>query len=1157
MKKHKFREFLISSWAIDNRTTIFLLAIVITFAGLISYQTLPKENFPEVAWPVIYVSTPYPGTSPQDIENLVTRKIEKEIKGVEGLKEVNSTSIQDFSSIFVEFETNVDLQEAKQDVQEAVDRVKNDLPNDLPADPQVLDINLSEIPIMFINVAGNFDNVTLKRYAEDLQEELEKMKEILRVDIVGAPEREVQINLDLYKMQAANVSFSDVENAIRGENVIVSGGELDLQNQKVAVRLNGEFQTVSEIENVVVRTGKGNTAYVRDFAAVVDGFKETASYARLNGEPVITLNVIKKAGENLVIAADEIKLIVEDLQANRFPEGVTVQISGDQSQLTRGTLNELTNTIILGFILVTIVLMFFMGIRDALFVGLAVPLSSFIAFAVLPALGYTMNMIILFSFILAMGIVVDNAIVVIENTYRIFNEEKLPLIPAAKKAAGEVIGPVFAGTLTTICPFLPLLFWPGPVGEFMGFMPVVMIITLFASLFVAYVINPVFAVTFMKRETETTETNHKRVLIYAGVSGILSILFHLLGVHAMGNIMLFMAVFILLNAYVLKHLIAGFQQKLLPAVKNGYRSVLSWSLEGRRPYLVIGGVIGFLFLTILIIGSSETKYIQFPDTEPNFIYVYNELPSGTNIDVTDSVTQLLEERVYEIIGKDNPDVKAVITNVAIGAGDIQSFDQNTSKPNKGKVTIEFVASKDRQGSRTTRQLMDEIREKMIEVPGAKITVGYDQQSPPGSSPIEIVLKAEDFEALMYVSDELYTYLDSVDVPGVENLKWDVDEKRPELLINIDREKASGLGMSSGQIGMAMRTALFGKEISKFRSNEDDYEIILRLDEKYRKDISSLLDMKLSFMDQTNGQFKSVPISAVANFEYTTAYGGINRTDLDKSVTFGSNVLNGYNVNDVNAEIEYWVAEFQKRSNYDPVVEIEVGGESKDQAEEAGFLGGAFMAAIVLIFMILVTQFNSFSNVLIILSQVLLSVIGVFLGHVFTGMDFSIVLSGVGLVVLTGIVVNNGIIMLDFFHLLQKQGKPLKEAVIEGGAIRFTPVLLTASSTVLGLVPLAISLNLNFGTLITSLDPQIFFGGDSAVFWEPFSWSIIYGLSFATIITLLIVPVIYYVVKRGEAKLMKFIGLGRLRDDAVEIHSNRNGSGKYEDLFPEEDEVIGV
>ncbi len=1120
--KDSFEEFIVSSWSIDNRVTIFLLAIVITIAGLVSFNALPKENFPEIQWPVIFVSTPYPGTSAGDIENLVTRKIEKEIKGIEGIKDINSTSVQDFSSVFVEFETDVDLDKAKREVEDAVKRASSELPNDLPSDPQVNDINLSEIPIMFLNVSGPFDNVTLKRYAEDLQDELEQRlsKSILRVDLVGALEREVQINVDLYKMQATSVSFSDIEQSVANENVIISGGELDLVDQSLAVRLIGEFESSQEIGELLVRSGLGNAVRLGDIAEVVDGFKERESYARLNGQPVLTLNVIKKAGENLVDAADEIKLIIEELQANRFPDELDITISADQSTLTRNTLDELTNTIIIGFILVTLVLMFFMGVRDALFVGLAVPLSSFIAFATLPALGYSLNLVVLFSFILAMGIVVDNAIVVIENTYRIFNEQNLPIKQAAKKAAGEVIIPVFSGTLTTVCPFLPLLFWSGPVGEFMGFLPVVLIITLFASLFVAYVFNPVFAVTFMKKDGTQKEISHKTTWIYLTSMVVLGVLFHLGGSGTFGNFLFFMAGFVFLNAYVLRHAIRGFQDAIIPWFKSTYRQTLTWSLAHPGAVLLITFV--FLAGTVFSIQIVGIKFIQFPSSDPNFVYVYSELPSGTKVEVTDSVTRILEKRVQAVLGENNPLVRSIITNVAIGAGDANSFDQGAAASHKSKLTVEFVGIKERNGA-STMAVLEQIRAGLRGIPGAKITVDQDANGPPGSAPIEILLTSEEFEDLMAVSEDLFQYLDSLNIPGIEQFKWDVDEKKNEVLIDVDRKKASELGVSSGQIGSVVRTALFGKEISKFRTNEDEFPIQLRLQDRYRDRLSTLMDMQITYRDQSDGKFKSVPISAVASISYSSSYGGINRTDLEKSVKITSNVLTEFNVNDIAAEVDYAVAGFIKQHRVLKGVDIEVGGQTKDQAEEGAFLAGAFGAAIMLIFMILVTQFNSLSNVVIILSQVLLSCVGVFVGHMLLGMDFSVVLSGVGLVVLAGIVVNNGIILLDYINILRKRGNSLEEAIIEGGVTRFTPVFLTASSTVLGLVPLAFSLNINFGTLLSDLDPQIFFGGDSSAFWQPFSWSIIFGLSFATIVTLVFVPVMYYQTTRFEQWASKKMG----------------------------------
>ncbi len=897
------KEFPLSSWAIDNRITIFLLSITITLGGLVAYMTIPKENFPEILFPVIYVSTPYPGTSAQDIENAVTRKIEKEIKGIEGIKKINSTSIQDYSMIFVEFETEVDIPEAKSDVKDAVDKAKSELPTDLPNDPEVIDINFSEIPVMFINLSGNFDNVTLKRYAEDLQDELEQMQEILRADIVGAREREIQVNVDLQKMENARMTLGDIESAIAVENIIISGGEIELERQTISVRVNSEFKDVRELEDIIIQSSKGNTVYLREIADVIDGFEDVASYARLDGKPVITISVIKKAGKNLVDASEKIKATVEEFQETRFPPSLDIIFSADQSLLTKNMLNELVNTIIMGFILVTLVLMFFMGIRDALFVGLAVPLSSFISFIALPALGYTMNLVVLFSFILAMGIVVDNAIVVIENTYRIYMEKGMNIVTAAKKAAGEVIGPVFAGTLTTICPFLPLLFWKGIVGEFMGFLPVVMIITLFASLFVAYIINPVFAVTFMRKPDPDAPLSHKRIWIYIGVILGLGLLFQLAGASALGNFTLFVAGFVVLYVYFLRHAVYFFQERLLPQLKDGYKQLISWSLEGWHSWAVIVGSIFLLIFSVMIFMGSNLNVVQFPEADPNFIYVYNEMPNGTDVEITDSITYILEDRVYDVIGKDNPLVKYVITNVSIGAGDANSFDQNTPQPHKSKLTIEFVPSKDR-GDVSTWKILEEIREKTQGIPGTRITVDKEPTGPPGAAPIELTLTSEEFSDLTKVSEELIIYLDSVNIAGVEKLKLDLDEKRPQLLIDIDRDKARRLGISSQQIGNTLRTAVFGREAAQFRDNEDEYPIQVRAMKKYRNNIPKLLNMRITYMDQADGKLKSVPISAIAKFDYHSEYGGINRKDLEKSVTISSNILSDYNANAVNEEINF-------------------------------------------------------------------------------------------------------------------------------------------------------------------------------------------------------------------------------------------------------------
>lgn len=1120
--------------------------MAIVLAGATAYNSLPKENFPEIDFPMIFVATPYPGTSPSDIEKLVNKKIEKELKGIKGVKEINSSAFQDYGNVFVEFEPDVDIPEAKREVQEAVDRAKSELPTDLPNDPQVQDINLSEIPIMTINLSGPYDKVALKNFAEELQDDLEnEVEEILRADIIGALEQEVQVDIDLYKMQQAWVTFGDVESAIANENVIISGGEINMGRQKVAVRLNSELKSAEAISNLMVRSGKGHSLYLRDIATVTDGFKEQESYARLNGDPVITLSVIKKGSKNLVDASIKIQALLKRLQEDKFPQNLTVTIAQDQSVMTLTTLSELTNTIIIGFILVILVLMFFMGVRDAFFVGLAVPISSLIAFAIIPLFGFTLNLIVLFTFILAMGIVVDNAIVVIENTYRIFKEEKLPIKIAAKKAAGEVIAPVFSGTLTTIAPFTPLLFWPGTVGDFMGFLPVTMIITLFASLFVAYVISPVFAVSFMKEGKE--KVNYKNLLIYSGIFGLLAIFLHVGGNTLFGNLMIFMVIFVWLNAVVLRPVIDWFQNHILVAFKKAYRNTLRWSVN--HSGIVLGATGVFMFLVIAVIGAYPPKVIFFPEADPNFVYIYNEMPVGTKAEVTDSITKIIEKRVNTVIEPYQDIVKSVISNVAVNAGDPRSMNAGgSSTPHKSRVTVEFVSVKDRK-DKNTAVIMDEIRQAVKGVVGAKIVVDKEANGPPSGAPIEIQLTSEDQEILMNFGAGLLTFLESKSIPGVEKLKSDAESDKSELIVNIDKVRASELGLSSGQIGTTLRTAIYGKEVSKFRppKSEDEYDIVLRLDEKYRNDLNSLLNMNITYMDQATGGFRSIPISTVADFEYSSAISGINRTDLEKSVTISTNIIDPYNPAEVSKDIMYWVGSYKDASSTGSAINVTLGGQVVEQEKEGAFLSKAFGFAFLFIFLILVTQFNSIINVMIIMTQILLSSLGAMLGVTLMGMDFSVIMNGVGIIALAGIVVNNGIILLDFIRMLEKEGMDLKEAVVEGSAIRFTPVLLTASSTVLGLVPLALSMNINFETLFTQLDPQIFFGGDSAAFWGPLSWTIIWGLSFATIITLVFVPVLYYAVHSRNRKVLNFLGFNNDDRPGVDEEEkifmrNLNGNG---------------
>ncbi|MFT2007125.1 efflux RND transporter permease subunit [Pontibacter sp. 13R65] len=1135
------KQFKPTSWSIDNRTSIYIITLIISFAGIFSYINLQKENFPDIVIPTVFVGTIHPGTSPTDMENLVTRPIEKQIKSISGVKKVTSNSLQDFSMITVEFNTDVEVVEAKQLVKDAVDKARTDLPTDLDQDPTVQEVNFSEFPIMSVNVSGNYSLDRLKKYAEDVQDRIEGLPEITRVDMVGALEKEVQVNVDMYKMQAARVTFNDIANAIAYENMTISGGNVAVGEMKRSVRVVGQYTDPNKIGDIVVKSVAGANIQLKEIAEVKEGFEEQESYARLDNSPVITLNVIKRSGENLIEASDKISELVDQMQGTVLPNDLKITITGEQATQTRHTLNDLINTIIIGFVLVTLILMFFMGTTNAIFVGLSVPLSMFLAFIIMPTLGFSLNMIVLFSFLLALGIVVDDAIVVIENTHRIFHQSNISIMKAAKEAAGEVFVPVLAGTLTTVAPFLPLAFWPGVVGKFMFFLPITLIITLVSSLLVAFIINPVFAVTFMKKDhhKEVSPRARKKFLFITVAAMVVAGLLYIVGWYGTANLIMLGVVLVLLNKYVFTRMIDGFQNKVLPRFMNGYERMLRWTLVGMRPLAVFGGIILLLILSFVAIGIRSPKVVFFPDSDPNFVYTYIQLPVGTDQVVTDSVTKLVEKRIYKVLGENNPNVESVISNVAIGAGD-QNDRSTTAQSHKGKVTVAFVEYQDWTGDKTSGAYLNEIREVVKGIPGVDITVDKEQNGPPVGKPISIEISGEDFQELIGLSKNVEAYINQLQIPGIEGLQSDLEDSKPEIVINIDRERANREGISTGQIGSEVRTAIFGKEASKFKLDEDEYPIQVRYAEPYRKNIDALLGMLITYRDMNSGLVRQIPLSSVATIEYSNTYGGIKRKNLKRMVTLESNVLNGYNANEIVQQIEQSLVNFQTPEGY----EVRMGGQQEEQQETGQFLMVALVAAFCIIFLILVTQFNSISKPFIILSEVLFSIIGVLLGFSIFGMDASIVMTGVGIVALAGIVVKNGILIVEFTEVLLAEGKELKEAIVEAGKTRLNPVLLTATATILGLIPLALGINLNFFTLFTAFEPNFFMGGSSAAFWGPLAWTIIFGLGFATIVTLVIVPVMYLLNEKLKDRV-----IGKKKRAAVALkvrQENMPVNGKVKD-----------
>ena len=1123
------KEFKPSSWAIENRTAIYVLTVIIAVIGYFSYIGLPKENFPEVVIPKIFIQTVYPGTSPANMENLVTKQIEKQLKSTSGLKRITSNSYQDFSVITAEFNTNVETKDAKQRVKDAVDKARQDLPSDLPNEPNVMDINLSDLPIMYLNISGDYDLKSLKKYAEKVQDQIESLKEISGVDVIGALEQEVQINVDLNKMAASMISFGDIERAVGYENLTISGGTIKMDGVRRTLNVKKEFVSAQELSNLIIKTPTGSSVYLRDIAEVKDSFKEQESYARLYGKNVITLNIKKRSGENLIDASDKINALIKEMKVSSLPKNLNITVTGDQSNRTRITLHDLINTIIIGFILVTVILMFFMGITNALFVALSVPLSMFIAFMAMPALGsimgfsFTMNMMVLFSFLLGLGIVVDDAIVVIENTHRIFDNGKVPIKKAAKIAAAEVFLPVLSGTLTTLAPFVPLLFWPGVIGEFMFFLPMTLIITLLASLLVAYIINPVFAVDFMEPEDHSMKkpkfdkSVRKNLLIFLGAS----ILGYLIN-FGIGNLVVFVGLLYLLNHFYLNNTIRNFQKNTWPRVQNKYVKLLKWALSWPRAMMY--GTVGLFIFTLLLVSVVSPKIVFFPSADPNFVYVYVQLPVGTDQAYTSEVVKKIEDKVTKVVGRDNKDVSSILSNVTIGVTDPQSEDQGQYS-NMGKVTVAFVSFGKRTGESTSVYL-DRIREAVKGIPDAEITVAQEQSGPPTAKPISIEITGDNLDTLVKVSENLQQYLDSRQIAGIEELKSDFQSNKPEIIFDIDRERANREGISSGQIGMDLRTAIFGKEVSKFRDANEDYPINLRANESQRNNLDALRNMKVTYRDMgMGGIIRQVPLSSFASIDYVNTYGGIKRKQEKRIIILSSNVLGDYNPNEVVANIQSEIDEFKSP----PGVEVKMAGEQEEQQETMLFLGTALMISLGLILIILVTQFNSITKPLIILSEILFSIIGVLLGVTIFGMEMSIVMSGVGIIALAGIVVRNGILLVEFTELMIEQGMDVKDAIIEAGRTRMTPVLLTATATMLGLIPLAVGLNMDFVTLFTEFDANLYFGGDNVAFWGPLSWTMIFGLGFATFLTLILVPCMLLI---GDSNSKRIKGWFKKKPEAV-------------------------
>jgi multidrug efflux pump subunit AcrB len=1139
-----YKEFGLSTLSINNRTTVFIIGFIILFGGITSYNSMPKESFPDVVTPEIYVGTAYPGNSPLDIEKLITRPFEKELNTISGVDEINSTSMQGYSTIQVKFTFDITPEEALRKVKDKIDIAKSDkdFPQDLPADPNIFEMNFSElIPIMNINLSGDYSIDQLKDYAEYLEEKIEDLSEITKVEIRGVMDKEVKVDLDLLAMEAMQINFDDVSNAISAENTTISGGDLLVDEFRRNVRVIGEFSSVDEIGDVIVKRENQEVVYLKNIAEISFGEKDKESYAREYMRPVVMVDIMKRAGENLIDVSDQIDAILKEAKEDVFPRDLQLSITNNMSDDTRTQVDELENSIIFGVLLVTGVLLFFLGLRDAILVGIAIPLSMLMSFLILGALGITLNVMVLFGLVLALGMLVDNGIVVVENIHRLLEQGYTPL-EAAKLGVGEVAVPIIASTATTLAAFLPLAFWPGLMGEFMFYLPVCLIIVLSSSLFVALVINPVLATIFMKAGEE--DIDPKRMLrnsvIFIAVGAMVDLIgisTETKGLVTLGNLSVIIGILGILNIFLLRPGARILQNKWLPALENYYQRFLRYALAGKRPYAFLAGTFGLLVFSLMLFGAFPPKVEFFPVNEPQYLNIFIENPIGTDIEETNRVTKQLEERVIASLDKfyeNTPEgresflVKAIIGQVGEGTSDPMQGPSMANTPHKARITVQFAKFQDRQGI-STSDVLEEVRSAVRGFPGTQITVSKNEAGPPQGAPINIEVRGDDYDKVMADAIAFRNFINQRNIAGIEELKLDVELGKPEMPIIIDRDKARRLDLSTYQIGDALRTALFGKEVSTYKDGEDDYPINMRLMKHYRDNEDALMNMRLTFRDQASGKIKQVPISSVAEAQKSSTFSAVKRRDLDRVVTISSNVLVDYNANDIVAQIKDLVPEYDLDANN----EIRFTGMQEEQAEEFAFLSTALAIAMFLIILIITAQFNSISTPFIIAFSVLFSLIGVFLGLVITGMDFVIIMTMIGIISLAGIVVNNAIVLIDYTNLLRTRrrdyfnlhdGEKLPfgetvQAIIEAGKTRLRPVLLTAITTILGLVPLAIGLNINFFTLLSDFDPQIYIGGDNVIFWGPMSWTIIFGLSFATFLTLVIIPVMYLILNKVKYRLI--------------------------------------
>lgn len=1042
------------SFIVHRYKAIFVFAIMMVLLGFQSYFALPRESAPEIRRPKIFISTMYQGVSPTDIESLITSKIETEVHGLSGLDSLKSTSYNGMSVITATFTGQTDVEWALRHVKERVDLAKPKLPTDAE-EPVVKELDFSDQPFLIITVSHPNGLHKIEHYADKLEDAIENIAGVRGVDVSGRQEKILRIELNPVKMRHYGVSIDDVQKVLRNEHVSIPGGTLSTKGRKFSLAVSGELKTEEHFRRMVIQTKTVSVELVK-FATVKFDYEDPISYAKLNGKPAISLAVKKRSGENMLWIADKIKALMEETK-NQRPTDTVVDFPFDESLNIASMVRDLENNILSGLFLVLLVTLFFLGPVNALFVSLAIPFSMLMTFFVISIFGFTLNMVVLFSLVIGLGMLVDNGIVIVENIYRHAGLGKTRT-QAAIDGAKEIALPIATSTLTTILAFFPIVFMPGIMGEFMSYLPKTVIIVLISSLVVGLTITTVFCSRFLR----TGSVAKKMPAIATSEHDL----------EAASKVKL-----------------KGFER-----FKMWYERSLEMALSW--PILTLLSVFFIVFLGMFLQFKFGSEALFFPHLDPSTANIEIKLPAGTSLDKTEEYSQKVLDKVNETKGSIQSVQSTIGTSNAMGPGGRESF----------RARIQIIFDKFAVRTIPSANTIKELKGKYDHFAGAEITVKKGQDGPPQGNDISYQIHGEDYSHMGEISEQILLILRQYQ-DKLGYIESDFEAAKPEYQIKVDRDIAGRAGISTRLIAQTVRTAINGNKVGTLKKNGDDHDIILRYQPPYRSHIDAIKNLDIV------KEGKRIPLMSLAKISRKQTLSEVKRYKRKRAITVSADFLEGVsNKAELTAKIDEQVKALSLKQGYEIV-----SGEGQEVRDESTrFLLQAFVFALFLIFMVLIMQFNSVVQPLLILISVFLSIGGVFWGLYLSQQKFIIIMSGIGVISLAGVVVNNAIVLIDFYNHVKIRQTDLKLALIEASATRLRPVLLTAITTIIGLFPMAFGVSFDFHTFGPGA------ASESSQWWASMAWTIIYGLTFATLLTLFVIPCLLFLTERRSFEKSKLV-----------------------------------